>query len=105
MLKALIAAPLLIALAACVTQPAAAPGRDCFTARSIQGYSIIDDHHVQVSITPGRAYILGTTWNARDLDWGQRIALRSRPSDWICTGNGVGVDVIGGEPRKRYPIT
>jgi len=107
MLKALIAAPLLLAMAACVspTAPAPSAGRDCFAARSIQGYSVIDDHHVQVSITPSRAYILGTTWNARDLDWGQHIALRSRPSDWICTGNGIGVEVTGGDPRRTYPIT
>lgn len=108
MLKPLIAAALLFALPACTTPSASSSppgGRDCFLSREINGYSIVDDHHVQVSISPNRAYILGTTWNARDLNWGEHIALVSTPSGWICTGNGLGVEVIGGQPRQHYPIT
>ena len=107
MLKTLALALTALTLGACATQTAAhgpPDGRDCFANREINGYHVIDDHHVSVSIGPGRAYIFGTTWNARDLHWSEGIAVRST-SDWICTGNGLGVEVIGGEPRQHYPIT
>ncbi|HYD86562.1 MAG TPA: DUF6491 family protein [Vitreimonas sp.] len=103
--KGFIAAALL--LSACATQPAgtsAAADRDCFRASNINGYSVIDDHNVRVSVGASRDYILSTTWNARDLDWTHAIAIRSS-TGWICTGNGLGVEVIGGEPRRTYPIT
>ena len=34
----------------------------------------------------------------------QAIAIRSS-TGWICTGNGLGVDIIGGEPQRRYPVS
>ncbi len=97
----------LLTLGACTTASAGGDppsGRDCFASRSILGYSIIDDHNVKVSVGASRDYILTTTWNARDLDWGEAIALRST-TGWICTGNGLGVSVIGGRPSQTYPIT
>ena len=97
------AAPLAAATAA-EQAPEQSPVRDCFASRSILGYSIIDDHNVKVSVGASRDYILTTTWNARNLDWGQAIALRST-TGWICTGNGLGVSVIGGRPSQTYPIT
>jgi hypothetical protein len=90
------------ALSACAT-PAPPDGRDCFLNRQITGYSVIDEHHVRVSVGAGRRYILTTNWNAHDLRWTEAIAIRST-GDWICTGNGLGVDVIGGTPRQTYPI-
>lgn len=101
---AFIAAALL--LAACATEPnsEAAGDRDCFRAANVNGYSVIDDHNVRVTVGASRDYILGTTWNARDLDWTRTIAIRSS-TGWICTGNGLGVQIIGGEPSRTYPIT
>ena len=93
-----------IAVSACVTQSAAAPaGRDCFSNSQINGYSILDDNHIRVSVGAGRHYILTTNWNARDLVWTENVAIRST-TNWICTGNGLGVEVIGGRPRRTYPI-
>lgn len=100
--------PLLaLGLAACATQnTAGAPaGRDCFAASTVSGYNVLDDHHVRVIAGPSRNYVFGTTWNARDLIWSERIAIRSNPGGWICTGNGLGVEVFGGRPRRVYPIT
>lgn len=106
-----LALPLLaaLALAACASteagDTAAAPeGRDCFNADNVSGYSYIDAGHVGISVGANRKYILTTMFNARDLDWTQAIAIRSTTS-WICTGNGLGVEIIGGEPRRNYPIT
>jgi hypothetical protein len=61
------------------------------------------DNHIRVSVGAGRHYILTTNWNARDLVWTENVAIRSTTS-WICTGNGLGVELIGGRPRRTYPI-
>lgn len=101
----------LIALAACSTttapeaDAAAAGPRDCFLASSVNGYNVVDDHTVRVSVGANRHYLLGTSWNAHDLNWTEAIALQSPPAGWICTGNGLGVEVRGGRPRQTYPIT
>lgn len=97
----------LLTLGACTTPAASADppsGRDCFASRSILGYSVVDEHNVKVHVGASRDYILSTTWNARNLDWSEAIALRS-PTGWICTGNGLGVEVRGGRPPQTYPIT
>jgi hypothetical protein len=97
------------ALSACATPPAdqaAAPaeGRDCFNASNASGFSYIDENHILVRVGASRRYILTTMFNARDLDWTQAIGLRST-TNWICTGNGLGVEVIGGTMHRRYPVT
>lgn len=104
---ALIAAAL--ALSACAStaagdQTSSSGPRDCFFANTVNGYNIVDDHHIRVNVGASRSYILTTSWNARDLDWTQAIALRSSTGS-ICTGNGLGVEVIGGEPRRTYIIS
>ncbi|MBI3439922.1 MAG: hypothetical protein HY054_14950 [Proteobacteria bacterium] len=98
---------ILLVLGACTTPSAGATppaGRDCFASSSVLGYSIVDEHNVKVHVGASRDYILTTNWNARNLDWGEAIALRST-TGWICTGNGLGVDVTGGRPSQTYPIT
>ncbi len=97
------------ALAACATpesatEGAAPAGRDCFNSDNVSGYSYIDDRHVAVTVGASRRYVLTTMFNANDLDWTNAIAIRSS-TGWICTGNGLGVEIIGGEPRRNYPIT
>jgi hypothetical protein len=98
-----------VALAACATEPSdqasATPpaDRDCFNADSVNGFSYVDENHIQLSVGANRKYILTTMFNARDLDWTQAIAVRST-SSWICTGNGLGVELIGGEPHRTYPV-
>jgi hypothetical protein len=97
-------------LAACTTPTATEetatppPGRDCFNASSVNGFSYVDEHHINVTVSANRRYQLTTMFNARDLDWTQAIAIRST-SSWICTGDGLGTELIGGDPRRTYPIT
>jgi len=104
----LLAAAALAALAACASSEngassAAAPeGRDCFRNADIFGYSVLDNNNIAVDVG-SRDYIFTTAWNARDLDWTQSIAVRS-DTGWICTGNGLGVEIIGGTPPRRYNI-
>lgn len=80
---------------------AAPSGRDCFRNDDVNGFSVLDEHTVQVSVTANRAYLLDIAQNVRELDWSQQIALRSNDG-WICTGNGVGVEVIGGQLGPRH---
>jgi hypothetical protein len=93
-------------LGACATdttQTTRADGRDCFHADQVSGYSVVDDHHVAVSVGANRNYILETNWNARDLDWGTALVLQSDMS-WICAGDNLGVRITGGDPVRTYWI-
>jgi hypothetical protein len=93
-------------LAACAStaeDASAGDARDCFRSAQASGFSVIDDTHIGLRVGASRNYILTTMWNARDLDWTQAIALRST-TGLICTGNGLGVELIGGDPRRNYPI-
>lgn len=94
-------------LAACassdVAQTDAASGNDCFRGEEVRGFNVIDNTHIGFRVGANRNYILTTMWNARDLDWTQAIAIRSSTGR-ICTGNGLGVELIGGEPRRTYPV-
>jgi hypothetical protein len=86
---------------ASATQPG---GRDCFRSTDVSGYNVVDDHHVSLSVGARRHYILTTDWNVRDLNWSEQIALHSGIG-WICTGNGLGVEVSGGQPHRTYPVS
>ncbi len=108
MLKTLTLAASMLALASFANaQPAPAPtrGSDCFLSTHYLTYSYIDAHHISIHYGPSRDYLLTTDWDARDLRWVEALAVRSRGSDWICTGNGLGVEIIGGHMRQTYPVS
>jgi hypothetical protein len=69
----------------------------------VRGFNVVDDSHVELRVGASDRYILTTGWNARDLNWDERIGLRSSTGS-ICTGNGLGVEIVGGEPRRRFPV-
>ena len=71
---------------------------------AVNGYEYVDEHSVVVRVGANRRYVLSTEWNSRDLNWEHVIAIRSTTS-WICTGAGLGVEIIGGEPRRHYPVS
>lgn len=104
----LLAAAAALTLAACASdgapEPTPAGDRDCFNADSVRGYNLVDENHVDIRVGANRHYVLTTDWNARDLDWTHAIAIRST-SGFICTGNGLGVELIGGDPRRTYHVT
>lgn len=95
-----------LGLAGCATNPGVTEtaDRDCFPVSSVSGYEVIDDYHVLINVSPNRDYIMTTLFNASELDWTQQVALRSNTS-FVCTGNGLGVEIIGGDRLPRnYPI-
>ncbi len=91
-------------LASCASPPEGPTGRDCFRAEDVNGFSIFDDHNVKVNVGATRGYLLGTPQNIRELDWTQQIALHA-DSGWICVGNGLGVEIVGGGTiPRRYQV-
>lgn len=95
-------------LAACATSEAdggaqAVSSNDCFRSADARGFNVIDNTHIGLSVGANRDYVLTTMWNARDLDWTQRIGIRSATGR-ICVGNGLGVELIGGDPHRTYPV-
>lgn len=94
-------------LAACATTEAgqqSASSSDCFRSDQVSGYTVIDNNHIGFNVGASRQYVLRTMWNARDLDWTHAIAIRSATGR-ICTGNGLGVELIGGDPRRTFPVS
>lgn len=100
-----------LVLSACATQTpagdaqASASGpRDCFLSSQVRGFNPVDRNHIRISVGASDQYILTTDWNAYDLQYAEHIALRSTTGS-ICTGNGLGIDVIGPPNNQRYPIS
>lgn len=101
----LLAALAAVAVSACAgaqTEGAAAE-RDCFRTMDIRTYGIVDEHRVRVHISPARQYYLTINENVQNLDWNHAISVRSTMS-FICTGNGLGVQVMGGDPAIPYQV-
>ena len=73
---------------------AASAGRQCFRAADVNGFSPIDRDTVDVTVGAGRTYRLELFAPCQDVNWSQRIAIRSRGSSWICTGNALQAELI-----------
>ena len=85
------------ACAATAEQPASGPraGRECFNIRTVDDFSPVDRDTVRLGAGPSRVYEVDISGGLCDqLDWAQRIVLESRPSAWICTGDGPGLGNI-----------
>src|SRR5690242_10062111 len=79
-----------------------APDRDCFPTRAITGYGISGEHTAYLTVGT-RHYFLRINDSARDLDWNYNIRVRSL-STFICTGNGLGVSLMGGYPPIPHQV-
>jgi hypothetical protein len=108
MVRVMFLAATALALASCVTPQDAASGadsqRDCFRTADVRSYGVVDDHRVRVHISPQREYIFTINQDVRNLDWTHAISIRSTTS-FICVGNGLGVQLLGGDPPFPYPVT
>ena len=101
----LLAAVAALALNACAAtqREAGTPARECFRTIDIHGYSVVDERRVRVRIGPSRAYVLTINRDLRSLDYSNAISIRSAVS-FVCTGNGLGVQVVGGNPEQFYQV-
>jgi hypothetical protein len=96
-----------LVLTACSTMGEESTGvtadRDCFRSESVSGFNVVDRNTVDVRVGASRRYRLTTNWPTTNLDFRERMGLRST-TGLICTGNGLGVDIIGGDPVQTYPV-
>ena len=77
-LAALSAAP---AFAAEQTQP---DRTECFRADEVNGFSVIDNRTVDVSIGPRDVWRLTLFSKARDIDTALNISVAARTGSWVC---------------------
>lgn len=82
----LCAAPLLAALALTGTAQAAARKDNCFYARNVSGWRAADDQTVYLRVGVKDVYQLDLMGRCSDINWNERIGIKSRGSDWICSG-------------------
>lgn len=82
-----------IALAGCAQQHAAPPaaaasgGRECFSARSVSGFTAVDDDTVDVQVGSRRHYRLEIAGVCTNVNWVNAVALVARNgSSFICQG-------------------
>jgi hypothetical protein len=96
-----------LVLAACSTVGEDTAGvmadRECFRSESVTGFNVIDRNTVEIRVGASRRYRLTTNWPTTNIDFREHMGLRS-PTGQICTGNGLGVEIIGGDPVQAYPV-
>lgn len=68
------------------TTAAAQAGSDCFNARTVNGFTAIDDDTVDVQVGANRYYRLELAGVCPNVNWTTGVALVSRGSSWICQG-------------------
>jgi hypothetical protein len=107
-MRKILTALFLVALASACTTTAGAPqadtaARDCFRTLDVSGYGVVDDRRIRVHVSPQREYILTIGQTVRNLDWTHAISIRS-VSSFVCVGNGLGVQLLGGDPPLTYSV-
>src|SRR5438128_7660287 len=104
---AAIAAAAAAALTPALDAPSAAakayaPGRACFYSRNIEGFNAPNDTTVYLRVSTRDVYEAKLFAPCIDIDWSQRIAMRSRGSSWVCEGRGaVDLEFITRSPAGR----
>ncbi|MET3663542.1 DUF6491 family protein [Caulobacter sp. 1776] len=108
-MRFLIGSAALCALLVAGPAPAAGapkPERSCFRTEDVNGFTVIDDQTVDVTITPKNVYRLTLFAPSPDIDWSLRIGIDSRGRSWVCEGYDAEIvvpgDIVG---LRRYPVT
>ena len=84
---------------------AAAQGRSCFNARSVNSFHAIGRDAVIVTAGVNRYYQLGIVGVCPEIDWSSRVALRSTSgSSWICQGLDAEFLVPSPSGLQRCPV-
>ena len=80
----------------------------CFNANNISSWRYVDKNTVDIRSGVRNWFRLTLAGSARELDFDISIALKTRGSSWICTGDRFAGDILpagGHASRWRYPIT
>ena len=67
-------------------EPAKSANRQCFWTRQVNNFASDDNRIVNVRVGVKDVYQFEMMGRCQDVDWNNRIAIRSRGSDYICTG-------------------
>jgi hypothetical protein len=82
------------------------PRRDCFSARSVSGFSPAGRDAVDVTVGANRHYRLTLGGYCPEVDWSLSIALRTRGgSSFICAGYDAEILVRGPTGLERCSVT
>jgi hypothetical protein len=84
------------------------PPRACFYARNVDGFNAPNDRTVYLRVGTRDVYEARLFAPCTDIDWNQRIALRTRGSDWVCEGSGaLNAEIFSHSPigPQRCPVT
>jgi len=77
----------------------------CFRPDSVNGFTVIDDQTVDVTIARNDVYRLTLFMPSPDIDWSLRIGIDSRGRPWVCSGYDAELIVPDATGRRRYPVT
>lgn len=83
------------------------PAPACFWARNVDNFAAENDERtVNLRVGLHDVYQLKLFAPCQDIDWNQRIALRSRGSDWICEGDNLDAEIDTHSPigPQRCPV-
>lgn len=67
-------------------EPAAKSARQCFWARNVTNFASNDDRVVNIRVGVKDIYQLEMLGRCHDIDWANTIAIKSRGSNYICSG-------------------
>ena len=102
------AAAALIGLGATAAKAADNPdANQCFWARNVQSFAAPDDHTVYVRVSSRDIYRMDLLIPCPDVDWNQRVALRSSRGAGGSICNALDVDIVShatGLGRQRCPV-
>ncbi len=70
------------------------PAPDCFYGREADSFAAQGEKAVNVKVGVSRYYRLDLFAPCLDIDFAQRIAMRSRGGDWICSGTSNDVEIF-----------
>ncbi len=93
------------AFAADTSRAAKKAERSCFLPSEVNGFNVVDDQTVDVSIGPKTAYRLTLFSRSPNIDWTQKIGIETRGGSWICQGMDATIIVPGDIGIQRYPVT
>lgn len=90
---------LTLGIAGCASQGGAAAGakvdRNCFSADRVSGFEPVDNTTVRLRVGVKDTYEATLLGYCPDVDWTQRIALRSvSGSSMICTNDAMGWEIL-----------
>ncbi|MBO9545950.1 DUF6491 family protein [Caulobacter sp.] len=77
----------------------------CFRPDDVNGFTVIDDRTVDVTISPKTVYRLTLFSPSPDIDWSLRIGIYSRGRSWVCSGYDAEIIVPETTGRRTYPVT